>query len=139
MQVASSFSEVLAFRGRIVIFTPNAEIGLRFERHAERTTSATVICTRGWEDKVAPLAPWVRLHQVREHGVLSCDQRNYITGMHLPATDLVWVGNMGNEGDHIWTAMMQAFARAAHLEQSGEIVRKWLCAPSALYPPKEEL
>lgn len=138
MQVASSFSEILALKGRIVIFTGTAEIGLKFEQAAERS-GATVICTRGWADKVAPLAPWMRLHSCREHGVLSCNQQTYITGFKLPATDLVWVGDTGRVGDMTWARMQQAFNRAAHIEEAGEIVRKWVCSPNAIYPPRDEL
>jgi hypothetical protein len=130
---AKSFTDILAQRGRIVIFTRNAVIGLRFEQHAERH-HAKVVCTRGWADPIGPLGEWNRMHNQRDYGVLSCDQQRYVTGMRLPATDLVWVGPFGDPLNvpHLWGAMNQAMHRANHLELLGTQVNKWVLAEDAL-------
>lgn len=56
MRAAKSFTEILDLRGRIVLFTPTAAIGLRFEQQAERN-HAQVIHTRGWADPSARCTP----------------------------------------------------------------------------------
>lgn len=133
MQTAKSFKDILALRGRVVIFTASAAIGLRFEQCAERNHAA-VVATRGWADFTIPLGQWSAVHRNREYGVLSCDQRTFVTGFRLPATDLVWVGDIGDpvNCDWRWASVQQAMARAAHLENEGQIVRKWLIAEDAL-------
>lgn len=121
-----TFTDILALRGRVVIFTPNAPVGLRFEQHAERH-HAQVITTRGWADRLAPMAIWQRLHVNREYGLLSCDQHTYVTGIRIHATDLVWVGSVGDGVNELSLAAryQQAMRRAAHLEAMGHHVRKW--------------
>ncbi len=121
-----TLSDILALRGRVVVFTASAPVGLQCERLAERY-HATVICTRGWADRLAPLALWQRLHVNREPGLLSCNQHTYVTGLRIPATDLVWVGSDGvSEGEIGLTARyQQAMGRADHLEEMGLHVRKW--------------
>ncbi len=88
----SKFSEILAHRGRIVLFTPNAAVGLRYEQCAERT-GALVVHTRGWADMYGPMHTWWRAHHARDFAVLSCDQVRYFNGIQIAGTDFVWVGN----------------------------------------------
>jgi hypothetical protein len=128
MQSATSFAKILALRGRIIIFTPSAPIGLRFEQMAERE-HAQVVCTRGWADAMAPLSMWQRIHESREFGLLSCDQRRYVTGVRMHATDLVWVGETGDPLNvpHLWGAFSQAMGRA-HIEDGA---RMWLVSEDA--------
>lgn len=113
MTPATSFKEILDLRGRIVLFTPNAIVGLRFEQMAERN-HATVIHTRGWADKYAPLQQWHRIHATRDYAVFSCDQHTYITGVRIPATDIVWVGHYGDprRDSYTWIRFSQAMGRA---------------------------
>lgn len=129
MQAAKSFNDILALRGRIVIFTPNAAIGLKFEQHAERH-HAQVVCTRGHADPYIPLGQWSRIHAAREYGVLSCDQRRWVTGVRMPATDLVWVGPMGDPfvETNLWACFSQAMGRV----EFGEECRRWTIAGDAL-------
>ena len=69
---AGRFSEILALRGRIVLFSPSALLSVQFEQFAERN-HAQVICTRGFADPHVRLGAWHRLHATREFGLLSCD------------------------------------------------------------------
>lgn len=128
-----TFTDILALRGRVVIFTPNAPVGLRFEQHAERH-HAQVITTRGWADRLAPMSIWQRLHVNREYGLLSCDQHTYTHRIHIPATDLVWVGSVGDAVNEIALSERyhQAMSRASHLEIMGHQVRKWLIGENDL-------
>ena len=130
MKAATSFTSILALRGRVVIFTPSAVVGVRYERHAERH-HAQVVTTRGWADASGPLHAWGRIHAAREYGVLSCDQRRYVTGFRLPCTDLVWVGEMGDplHVPHLWAAFQQAMARS---DNQLEPARQWTLAEDAL-------
>lgn len=115
------FRDVLALRGRIVIFTPNTVVGLKFEQAAERA-HAQVIHTRGWADAYGPLGMWHRIHAARDYAVLSCDQHRYVTGFRIPCTDLVWVGPGGDEHVELWlyTRRMQA------LHRGDEFTRQWM-------------
>ncbi len=128
MRITKSFTDILALRGRIVIFTNSAPVGLRFEQHAERH-HATVITTRGWADAYGPLGAWQRIHTQRDYGVLSCDQQRYVKPeFYLPATDIVWVGDIGDplHVAHKWAAFQQA------MDRGGSDTRHWLCAEDAL-------
>lgn len=117
MKAAKSFKEILDHRGRIVLFTPSASLGLRFEQEAERAY-AVVVSTRGWADRYAPLSAWNRLHQCREFGLLSCDQKTYANGTTLHGTDFVWVGDAGHplQRPHIWLAFSHCMNRGDQLE-----------------------
>lgn len=130
MKAASSFTSILALRGRVVIFTPSAIVGLRFEQHAERH-HAQVVTTRGWADATGPLHAWGRIHASREYGVLSCDQQRYVTGFRLPCTDLVWVGDCGDpyHSAYLWSKFQQAMNRA---HGQDEPARQWTLAVDAL-------
>lgn len=112
MKAANSFKEVLDRRGRIVIFTPSASVGLRFERMAERY-GAQVVTTRGWADRYGPISTWNRIHQSREFGVLSCCQTRYTQSVMLHGTDFVWVGETGHPErmPHLWLAFSQSMSR----------------------------
>ena len=115
------FRDVLALRGRIVIFTANALVGLKFEQAAERA-HAQVVCTRGWMDALGPLVTWSRLHASREYALLSCDQMRYITGLRIPCTDLVWVGPGGDPNRDSWL-----YARRMNaLHRGDEFTRQWM-------------
>lgn len=105
----SKFREILDLRGRIVLFTQSASVGLRFEQYAERH-HARVVCTRGWADIYGPLLEWTRIHHAREHGVLSCDQVRYLNGVQVQGTDYVWVGACF---DH--PLQLQRYNRAAQM------------------------
>lgn len=133
MTPAKSFTEILAKRGRIVIFTANAQVGLRFEQVAERN-HARVIHTRGWADPYGPLGEWGRIHNSRDYGVLSCNQTTYAGGFKIPATDLVWVGETGNPSSNasLWARCCDAMDSAQHLEQIGSRVNKWLLGENDL-------
>lgn len=88
----TTLRDILAHRGRIIVFTASAPIGLRVEQVAERN-HAQVVCTRGWADIYGPLHQWNRIHVAREYGLLSCDQHTYFGGIKIPGTDYVWIGN----------------------------------------------
>lgn len=122
----STFKEILAHRGRVVVFTPNAAVGLTFEQYAERA-HAQVICTRGWADPYGPIGLWHRACAAREYAVLSCDQHRYVTGFRIPATDLVWVGNTGSlhVDSHIFQRYSQAMNRSYDLADTGLELRRW--------------
>lgn len=128
MKAATSFREVLDLRGRILLFTPNALVGLRFEQMAERH-HAQVVHTRGWLDKWGPLGIWQRIHASRDYAVLSCDQKTYITGVRIPATDVVWVGPMGDPRfeESLWARFSQAMGRPG----DDPNVRLWTCGEDA--------
>ncbi len=121
----SSFSDILALRGRVIVFTPSAPVGLRFEQFAERH-HATVVCTRGWADIYGPLLQWTRIHHAREYGVLSCDQTTYFNGVQLPATDYVWVGNCFDTPTQV-----MRHQKAAQMALDHE-ARLWTIAETAL-------
>ena len=133
MKPAASFKDILDLRGRIVIFTASASVGLKFEQMAERH-HAQVVTIRGWADKSAPLYAWRRLHDTREFGLLSLTQAN-VAGFRVHATDLVWVGDMGHPRDtpHTWLSFSQAMGRA-HPEDDA---RLWTLNEDALYPPSQ--
>lgn len=95
MKAARSFKEVLDKRGRIVLFTATATIGLRLEQEAERN-HAQVVSTRGWADKWGPMGQWGRIHRCREFGLLSCNQATYTGAKLIFGTDFVWVGETGD-------------------------------------------
>ncbi len=130
MRAARSFTEVLDLRGRIVLFTPTAAIGLRLEQLAERH-HAQVVTTRGWADAIGPLHTWSRIHTCREYGVLSCDQVRYIHGFKLEATDLVWVGETGDPVHQawLWARFSQAMSRGIEREDPP---RLWVLAEGSL-------
>jgi hypothetical protein len=113
-----------------VLFTPTAAVALPFEQHAERSY-AKVIHTRGWADAFGPVSEWHRIHQCREHGVFSCDQVRFTTGVILPATDLVWVGETGNllHLPHIHQRFINAMNRPFDPENPP---RQWLLAEGAV-------
>ena len=129
MKAATSFTEVLKARGRIVIFTPSAIVGLRFEQHAERN-NAQVVCTRGWADKFGPISAWNRIHASREFGVLSCDQQRYMNATTLYGTDFVWVGETGHPRNlpHLWSAFSNSMSRGDPLNPPN----LWLLSENAL-------
>lgn len=110
----TTLREILAHRGRIVVFTPSATLGLKVEQVAERN-HAIVICARGQADPYIPVSAWHRVCNARDYGVFSCDQVAWVTGVRLPATDLVWVGETGLERgpDHLAVRYRQAMNRAA--------------------------
>lgn len=117
-----TFRDVLALRGRIVIFTPNAVVGLRFEQAAERA-HAQVVCTRGWADPYGPLGLWNRIHNSRDYAVLSCDQKRYVEGLtRMPGTDFVWVGPTGDPDVEVW--LYSRCQKALHL--GDEFARAWV-------------
>jgi hypothetical protein len=117
----TTFRDILAHRGRIVVFTPNAVVALAFEQMAERQ-HAQVVCTRGWADPYGPLLAWNRIYAAREYGVLSCDQKRYIEGYKIHATDLVWVGNPGDPDVEVWLYTRRM--KALHL--GDEHARQWM-------------
>ena len=126
MRAAKSFKEVLDLRGRIVLFTPTAAVGLRLEQQAERS-HAQVIHTRGWADPIGPLHAWSRIHACRDYGVLSCDQMRYIHGFKLECTDIVWVGETGDPVHQawLWARFSQAMSRGIEREDPP---RLWVLA-----------
>lgn len=119
----SNFKEILAMRGRIVVFTATHPVGLLVERLAERH-HAQVVCTRGWADIYGPLLQWNRVNQAREYGVLSCDQRTYLNGIQLPGTDYVWVGNCFDTPE-----ILSRYRRAADMAMDHQ-ARLWTIAES---------
>lgn len=123
----ATFREILALRGRIVIFTPNALVGLKFEQAAERA-HAQVVCTRGWADPYGPLLAWNRIHASREYGVLSCDQKRYIEGFKIHGTDFVWVGDGGDYEVHAWLF----WRRMKALSLAGDLGWRWMVAEDAV-------
>jgi hypothetical protein len=125
MNLNRKFADVLALRGRIVLFTANAAVGLRFERQAE-WNHAQVVTTRSWADAYGPLGMWQRIHAARDYGVLSCDQVRYVKGFALPCTDLVWVGP--TEPDHVKVRFEQAMSRA----EDNPNIRCWVIQEDAL-------
>lgn len=129
MKAAQSFNDILALRGRIAVFTPTAALGLKCEEAAARQY-AQVIVTRGIVDKYTPMVAWKRIHASREFGLLSLDQHGWVSGRNFPATDLVWVGEMGHPKDapHIWIRFSQAMNRAT-LECNA---RLWTIAEGAV-------
>lgn len=112
MRAATSFTEILNRRGRIVLFTPSAIIGLRLEQMAERA-HAQVVHTRGWADRFGPLGVWNRIHQSREFGLLSCNQATYVNATVLRGTDFVWVGETGDpmRAPYTWGCFSQCMSR----------------------------
>jgi hypothetical protein len=129
MKAATSFTEVLRQRGRIVIFTPSATVGLRFEQHAERH-HAQVVTTRGWADRFGPISTWNRIHDSGEFGVLSCDQQRYMNATTLKGTDFVWVGETGHPLNlpYLWAAFSNSMSRGDPLNPPN----LWLLAEDAL-------
>lgn len=127
---AATLLEILAYRGRVVIFTPTAELGLKAEQLAERH-HAQVITTRGWADPYGPLSTWQRMHSAREYALLSCNQTTYTTGYKLPCTDLVWVGDTGDQlhTAHLWQRFNQCMATGFNLDIDP---RKWLVSPNGI-------
>ena len=125
MTPAGSFTQVLAHRGRVLLFTSRADIGLRFEQLAERQ-HARVIHTRGWADIFAPVTIWRHIHDTRDYGVFSCDQQRYVLeSFDLPATDLVWVGGTGDpvKEPQLWLRFSNAMSRGIN---SDNPPRLWL-------------
>lgn len=113
MTPASSFLQVLAQRGRVLLFTSTAATGLRFEQFAERH-HARVIHTRAWADPFGPVCAWRQIHDTRDCGVFSCDQERYVmTTFNLPCTDLAWVGCTGDpvKAPALWQRFSQAMSR----------------------------
>lgn len=130
MRSATSFRSILALRGRIVLFTATAPVGLIFEQVAERD-HAKVIHSRGWADSYGPVGEWHKLHHSREYGVFSADQQRYVGDIPLPATDLVWVGETGNPHTepHLWQRFSQAMSKDI---SALEPPRLWLISEDAL-------
>lgn len=130
MKAASSFKEVLDHRGRILLFTANAIVGLRFEQMAERH-GIPVIHTRGWADPYGPIALWTRINASRDQGMLSCDQHRYIVDVkrEIPATDIVWVGDLGHPIHDAmrWLRFSAAMGKAGKSPD----VRLWTCGEDA--------
>ena len=112
MTPARTFLDVLALRGRVVLFTAAETTASRFEQLAERH-HARVIHTRSWADPFGPLASWRQIHEARDYGVLSCDQYSYVNGYELPCTDLVWVGYTGDpvKAPDLWHRFSHAMSR----------------------------
>lgn len=124
MQLAKSFHEILMLRGRIVIFTASATIAQPFEQHAERN-NARVIYLRGHADWHGPLKAWHDVHNNGLHGVLSLSQIGHVTGFKIPATDLVWIGDLVGQQASFDQAMQRA---------RGDFIRRWLLADDAVTP-----
>lgn len=124
----TTFRDIINLRGRIVLFTATSDIGLLFERMAE-TYNMPVIHTRGWADPYGPLGVWTRIHAAREYGVFSCDQKRYVNGYKVPATDLVWVGSVGDPvaAPHVHFRHQQAMQNCGDAD-----VRRWLLRESDL-------
>lgn len=129
-----SFTEILAYRGRIVIFTPSAAVGVKFEQCAERN-HAQVVVTRGYPDSYMPLANWQRMHATRTYAVLSCDKMRYVK-RDLPATDLVWVGDNGHP-EHS-PVLRRAFDAAMHARAYGDETRLWHITPDQLLADEDD-
>ena len=117
----TTFRDILDMRGRIALFTPFADLGLRYEQMAARH-HAQVIHTRGWADPYGPLLAWNRIHSAREYGLLSCDQVRYTTKPYnIPCTDVVWVGPRGD-------ALVEVSLHQRHqatLRLGDEFTRHW--------------
>ena len=130
MRAAQSFNEILELRGRIALFTPSATIALPFEQAVERHFGQVVI-SRGSPDKYGPLSAWARVHASREFGLFSLDQAMWASGVRFPATDLVWVGEMGHPKDspHLWIRFSHAMHRVSLELESG--VRRWTISEKA--------
>lgn len=133
MRAAQSFNEILALRGRIALFTPSAAVALPFEQAAARVF-AQIVSTRGVPDKYGPLSAWTRLHASREFALFSLDQSTWVHGVRFPATDLVWVGEMGHpkNAPHIWIR----FSNAMHRVPPELEPRQWAIAENAASTPK---
>lgn len=117
-----TFKQILSYKGRIVLYTANHIVGLRHEKVAERY-GFPVIHTRGWADIYGPIGTWQRMHLAREYGLLSCDQLRYTRpGLRLPATDLVWVGEVRDDPTHVLLRMRYDTAMAAW---DAPDVRRW--------------
>lgn len=118
MTPARTFLDVLAHRGRVLLFTPLQATAEKFEQLAERH-HARVIYTRGWADPFAPLAPWLQIHKERDYGVFSCDQHRYVCGYELPCTDVVWVGCTGDpvKAPDLWHRFSHAMSREIETEK----------------------
>lgn len=131
MIAAKSFTEILALRGRIVLFTASAAVALPLEQVAERQYFQ-IVTVRGWADIYGPISQWRRLHDSREHGLISCDIRSFGPGVRLPATDVVWVGETGDvlHVPHLWQLFTQAMARSDTIDET-IAVRKWLLSEGA--------
>lgn len=124
----SRFRDVLAHRGRIILFTKTASVGVVFEQMAERN-HAQVICTRGWADPTGPIQAWHRILAARDYGVLSCDQRTYLSGAwRLGGTDYVWVGDCFDTPD-VHARYLRACAKA---REQGVDVRFWTLSEDAV-------
>lgn len=102
----TTFRDILAHRGRIVLFTPSASVALPFELAAERIF-ATVICMRGQADPYIPISAWNRVHATRQHGLLSLSQMVHSRGILVPATDIVWVGPKDHHLEELYHRAMQ--------------------------------
>ena len=118
---ANTFKNILALRGRIVIFTPNSVVGLKFEQAAERA-HAQIIHTRGWADAYGPLGLWNRIHAARDYALLSCDQHRYVEGYKVHGTDYVWIGPAGDPNVEVF--LYARCQKAMHL--GDEFARHWL-------------
>lgn len=131
MRAAQSFKEILDLRGRIAVFAPSAQISLLCEQAVERLHGHVVI-TRGHVDKYGPMSRWRQVHACREFGLLSIDQRSsWVTGLQFPATDLVWIGEMGHPKDSpaLWLRFSHAMSRAATCD---EPARLWALSEGAV-------
>lgn len=112
MTPITSIKTVLAHRGRILLFTPNAQCALPIEQAAERF-GATVVHTRGWADPYGPVSTWVRIAENAEFGLFSATAQRYAEGYKIPCTDIVWVGHTGNpvHEAHAWRVFSLAMSR----------------------------
>lgn len=124
MTPARSFVEVLAHRGRVILFTSSSATSLRFELLAERH-HARVVHSRAWADAYGPVSIWRHMHDTREYGVLSCDQHRYVDGFVLPCTDIAWVGITGDpvKEPGLWERFSRAMSRGI---DSDNPPRLWL-------------
>lgn len=136
----ASFPEILAFRGRILLYTPSAVIAGPFEE-AARVRHAELVVTRGVPDKFIPVSRWQHVCGGREFGLFSTDQRSYTTGVRLGCTDIVWVTNAVMFDDQNWRHLQQAMARG----DPENPPRRWLVRPDGSgldfpdEPPGDEL
>lgn len=109
-----TFREILAYRGRVMLFTETATVGVKFEQCAERH-HATVVCARGWVDNSVWLSRWTRLVAQREYAVLSLSQHAHAVGWRSGCTHAVWVGPIGPD-PQIAARFQQAMARGFNTE-----------------------
>lgn len=128
----STFKDILAFRGRILLFTPNASIALPMEQYAE-AHHVQVISSRGWADSYGPIGIWRRVHAAREAGVFSADQVRYAgTTLPLPCTDIVWIGPRGHPVHEPLLHLRWRMTMREEDQTLDALVRRWTLDESGL-------